>query len=112
MKFKLKFQRYPERVGNLKASAAWMQPLSAYGSVYRVFLITHTPENDCFLSPNSLQLATDTNQMGFPKGRSEALPFGRQRSAYSVDDIKLICIRTTKLKFLTLRYKKIMGGYS
>jgi len=28
--------------------------------------------------------------MGFPKGRNEALPFGPQRSAYSVEDIKLI----------------------
>ena len=28
--------------------------------------------------------------MGFPKGRSEALPFGRRRGTYPVDDIKLI----------------------
>jgi len=46
------------------------------------------------LSLNSPQLAADTNQMGFPKGRSEALPFGHQRSAYSIDDIKLIFVIT------------------
>ena len=36
---------------------------------------------------NSPSLAAGTKPMGFPKGRSEALPFGRRRGTYPVDDI-------------------------
>lgn len=38
----------------------------------------------------SRPLAAGTKPMRFPKGRSKALPFGRLRSTYPADDIKLI----------------------
>ncbi len=35
-------------------------------------------------------LAAGAKPLGFPKGRSEALPFGHRQGAYPADDIKLI----------------------
>ena len=43
---------------------------------------------DLILIPHPL--AAGTKSMGSPKGRNNALPFGRLRSTYLADDIKLI----------------------
>ncbi len=59
--------------------------------IVKIIMVGYLVNENLTLTPRPL--AAGTKSMGFPKGRSKALPFGRLRGTYPADDIKLINTR-------------------